>query len=177
MPNNPPQLLTHTDDCICVRGGRIIDPSANRDEVADLYIEEGKIVERLSSDASGMITIDAEGQVVTPGFIDMHVHLREPGFEYQETIVSGARAAGAGGFTAVACMPNTNPAIDNAEVVRFVHDQARIADSRVHPIGAITKGARGGTTGGNRGYGRSRYCRHIRWIAVCGRLRSDAPRP
>lgn len=142
MPNNHPRTLTDARSAILIRGGHLIDPAASRDEVGDLRIENGKIVERFTDGVEPVI-LDAAGKWVTPGLIDMHTHLREPGYEYQETILSGARAAGAGGFTAVACMPDTSPVIDNAEGVRFVREQARLADARVYPIGAITKGSRG----------------------------------
>lgn len=145
MSNKRPQTLTDHRSVIRIRGGRIIDPASGRDEVGDLWIEQGRIVEHPSDipQASDPFILEADGRVVTPGLVDMHVHLQEPGYEYRETISSGARAAGAGGFTAVACMPDTNPAIDNVEVVRFVHEQARSADARVYPIGAITKGSQG----------------------------------
>ena len=143
MPNNEPEVLTGENTTFCIRGGRIVDPSSGRDEIGDIWVVQGKIADG-SDDANGTSAIiEAEGLVVTPGLIDTRVHLREPGFEYQETIVSGARSAAAGGFTGVVCMPNTNPTADSAEVVRFIHEQARSADTRVHPVGAATKGTQG----------------------------------
>ncbi|MFN0149879.1 MAG: dihydroorotase [bacterium] len=126
-----------------IRGARIVDPATGRDEVGDLLIDGARVAERGAS-ASGAEVIDAKGLVLMPGAIDVHVHLREPGREDEETIESGARAAIAGGFTAVACMPNTEPALDNQGAVRFVTAKAREAGlARVFPIGAITVGRAG----------------------------------
>lgn len=143
MPNKEPEVLTGADTTFCISGGRIVDPSSGRDEIGDLWVAQGKIVDGPDDANGASAIIEAEGLVVTPGLIDARVHLREPGFEYQETIVSGARAAAAGGFTGVVCMPNTNPVADNAEVVRYILEQARPADARVHPVGAATKGTQG----------------------------------
>src|SRR5207245_1390493 len=102
-----------------IRNGRVIDPANKRDEVADLFIVDGKIAEskiqkgQSGSDKSKIDEIDAKGLIVAPGLIDIHVHLREPGFGHKETIASGARAAAAGGFTTIVCMPNTSPSADN----------------------------------------------------------------
>jgi dihydroorotase len=129
---------------LVIRGGRLIDPATGRDEIGDLWVSDGVIVEPLPElPSAALAVIDAEGLIVAPGLIDMHVHLREPGHEYRETIRSGARAAAAGGWTGIACMPDTSPAIDNAELVRFIHDQARAAAVRVHVVGAITRGRQG----------------------------------
>jgi dihydroorotase len=132
---------------LILRRGRIIDPSQKLDKVADLGIENGRIVEiapRISR--RGRKEIDARGVIVAPGFIDMHVHLREPGREDAETIESGTNAAARGGFTAVACMPNTQPANDSEAVTAFILERAReVAKIPVYPIGAITKGSRGET--------------------------------
>jgi dihydroorotase len=132
---------------LILRRGRIIDPSQKLDKVADLGIENGRIVEiapRISR--RGRKEIDARGLIVAPGFIDMHVHLREPGREDAETIESGTNAAARGGFTAVACMPNTQPANDSEAVTAFILERAReVAKIPVYPIGAITKGSRGET--------------------------------
>ncbi|MDY6790878.1 MAG: dihydroorotase [Thermodesulfobacteriota bacterium] len=130
---------------ILIKGGRVIDPG-NFNGIADVLIENGKIVEiqeGTSTKAEGR-TIDATGKIVTPGLIDMHVHLREPGHEYKETIQSGCLAAAAGGFTAICCMPNTNPVNDNSQVTRFILQRAMVADTvRVYPVAAISKGLAG----------------------------------
>ncbi|MDX2182113.1 MAG: dihydroorotase [Bryobacteraceae bacterium] len=130
---------------LLIRGGRIVDPASGFDKTADLLIANGivrRIAERISAPEAE--TIDAHGLVVAPGFIDMHVHLREPGFVHAETIETGARAAAAGGFTSVACMPNTNPVNDSAHVTRYIVERAqRDAAVNVFPIGAITKGSLG----------------------------------
>ncbi len=98
-----------------IRNGRIIDPANKRDEIGDLAIVDGKIAElsAICDPKSAIEEIDAKGLIVAPGLIDIHVHLREPGFGHKETIESGARAAAAGGFTTIVCMPNTSPAADN----------------------------------------------------------------
>lgn len=128
-------------DTVLIRGGRVIDPAQQIDEVLDLAIADGKVValgKRLGAAAGS--EIDAAGRIVAPGLIDMHVHLREPGFEDKETIQSGGEAAAAGGFTAVACMPNTDPPLDNDSQIEFVLRQAaRASGARVYPIGALTK--------------------------------------
>ncbi len=130
---------------LLIRNGRVICPATGHDGVADVLIEDGRIAavgERLS--ASGAETVDAAGLVVAPGFIDIHVHLREPGFTHCETIATGSRAAAAGGFTTVCCMPNTNPVNDSATVTTYIVEKARReAVVRVCPIGAITKGSEG----------------------------------
>lgn len=130
---------------LLIKGGRIIDPSQKLDKVADLMIEDGHIgsIEDSLSDNDAE-TFDAAGLIVAPGFIDLHVHLREPGEEYKETLASGAAAAVAGGFTSICAMPNTNPVNDNASVTRFIIDKAREAGlARVYPIGAITRESKG----------------------------------
>ncbi|HMQ16285.1 MAG TPA: dihydroorotase [Phycisphaerae bacterium] len=128
-----------------IRGGRIVDPSQNLDEVGNLIIADGKVAAiGRAAGADAERTIDARGLIVAPGLIDMHVHLREPGNEERETIESGTAAAAAGGFTAVACMPNTSPPLDSDAEIEFVLRQAaRVASTRVYPIGAITKGRAG----------------------------------
>jgi dihydroorotase len=131
---------------LLIRGGRIVDPSQSIDAKRDLRIRGGLIVEigENLAPAPGEQVFEAEKMIVAPGFIDMHVHLREPGAPEKETIGTGTEAAVRGGFTAVACMPNTNPALDSADVL---HDlKARIdagARCRVHPIGAVTRGRKG----------------------------------
>jgi dihydroorotase len=128
---------------LVIKNGRVIDPWSEYDGVADVLIVDGRILgigEGLSAEDS----LDASGLIVAPGFIDMHVHLREPGFEHAETIDSGARAAAAGGFTTICPMPNTSPVNDNATVTSYIVDKARRhAIVNVFPIGAITKGSAG----------------------------------
>ena len=130
---------------LVIRNGRVIDPAAQTDCIADVLISGGRIVgvaENLAAPAGEVF--DATGLVVAPGFIDMHVHLREPGFEHAETIESGARAAAAGGFTSVCAMPNTKPVNDSATVTSYIVERARrLAPVNVFPIGAITKGSAG----------------------------------
>lgn len=130
-----------------IEGGRVVDPSQDLDEICDVLVEDGRIAAIGSSLGKGGPSgeaVSAKGLVVSPGLIDMHVHLREPGREDEETIASGARAAVAGGFTAVACMPNTEPPIEGDEGVKLVLAKARDADSaRVYPIAAVTKGLKG----------------------------------
>jgi dihydroorotase len=126
---------------LVIAGGTIVDPVAGTARVGDLVIEDGKIG---TGSADGDAVFDARGLVVTPGLFDMHVHLREPGHEYKETVRTGVQAALAGGFTAVACMANTEPVNDNAAVTQYILDRARIAaGARVHPIGAVSQGLKG----------------------------------
>jgi dihydroorotase len=128
---------------VIIKNGRVIDPASGRDEVADVWIE-GDMIRGVGSGLTGGEVFDATGMIVAPGFIDMHVHLREPGFEYAETIESGARAAAAGGFTSICPMPNTSPVNDNATVTSYIIEKARKhAIVNVFPIGAITKGSAG----------------------------------
>ena len=127
---------------IVIRGGRLLDPAASRDEIADLLIEDGRIGgSGRELGAEGAVEIDAAGAWVVPGFVDLHTHLREPGQEYKEDIASGGRAAVAGGFSAVACMANTQPVNDDPSVTEYILDRAR-ADSpaRIYPIAAATRG-------------------------------------
>ncbi|MDE2125841.1 MAG: dihydroorotase [Armatimonadetes bacterium] len=127
-------------------GGRVIDPSQGIDRPADLLIVNGKVeaVLQPGEDAASDERLDVTGLTVCPGFIDIHVHLREPGFEYKEDIESGSAAAAAGGFTRICCMPNTNPAIDTASVCRHIIERAAgVGKAHVHPIGAATRGMEG----------------------------------
>lgn len=128
-----------------IKNGRVLDPANRLDKVCDILIEDGKIA-KVGADlsAAGAEIIDAAGKVVTPGLIDMHVHLREPGQEAKEDFVSGSRAAAAGGYTTIATMPNTKPVVDNAALVRSLQKRAA-EESLVHIaiIGALTKGQRG----------------------------------
>ena len=131
---------------LLIRGGRVIDPSRGTDGVADLYLKDGKIeaVGRNIPSQPGAEVLDATGRVVAPGLIDLHVHLREPGFEHAETIATGALSAVAGGFTAVCAMPNTDPVTDSQATVGFVVRQSiRAGKARVYPIGAVSMGQRG----------------------------------
>jgi dihydroorotase len=128
-----------------VRGGRVIDPSQGLDALRDVVIENGRIsaIEE-HADVRDARVVDAGGAYVAPGFIDMHVHLREPGQAYKETVATGVAAAVAGGFTAVACMPNTEPALDSATIVHDVLRRAEAAGlARVYPIGALTRARAG----------------------------------
>jgi len=126
-----------------IRNGRVIDPANKRDEVGDVYIENGKIVaskSEIRSPKSEIEEIDASGLIIAPGLIDMHVHLREPGFSHKETIESGARAAAAGGFTTILCMPNTSPPADDPSTIAWIKDRAaETACVNVLPTGAISK--------------------------------------
>ena len=125
---------------LLIKNGRIIDPANKVDEVGDVLVRDGKIAEvgKISADGAEQI-INAKGMLVVPGLIDMHVHLREPGDEEEETIASGSAAAVAGGFTLIVCMPNTDPAIDNEATVDFVYRQAaqagKAADEKSAAIG------------------------------------------
>jgi len=135
-----------------IKGGRVIDPAFGFGKDACVFIKDGKIASIETESAAVRRTlksfdddqvINADGKFVVPGLIDIHVHLREPGQEGAETIKSGCRAAAAGGFTSVCCMPNTMPRIDNQETVKFIQDRAKNADARVYVVGAITKNIAG----------------------------------
>ncbi|MBI4330479.1 MAG: dihydroorotase [Chloroflexi bacterium] len=135
-------------DSVLIKHGHIIDPSHNIDFVGDILVIDGKVETtgksvRASSDTL-IPVVDASGLIVCPGFIDLHCHLREPGFEDKETIATGARAAAAGGFTTVCCMPNTNPPIDSRSVVNLILEKAaQSGGARVLPIGCVSKGRKG----------------------------------
>jgi dihydroorotase len=133
-------------EVLFIEGGRVIDPASGTDGVRTVVVRDGKIAEvaeRLERPRDARV-FDARGKWVTPGFIDLHVHLREPGQEYKETVATGARAAVAGGFTAVCAMPNTKPVNDNASVTELVLARAAAAGlARVYPVGAISKGSNG----------------------------------
>jgi dihydroorotase len=128
-----------------IKNGRVLDPSQDIDRISDVAIQDGVVAQiGLDLDSSGSTVFDASGMIVSPGFIDMHVHLREPGFEHAETIETGSRAAAAGGFTSVCCMPNTQPVNDSATVTSYIVDRARrFARVNVYPVGAITKNSAG----------------------------------
>ena len=131
---------------VLIKNGQVIDPANKVDEKLDVLLSDGRIA-RLgkpgSIPAEGAQVVEASSRLVVPGLIDMHVHLREPGFEYKETIKTGAAAAKAGGFTSVCSMPNTNPVNDSRSVTEFILSEADDALARVFPIGAITKGSKG----------------------------------
>jgi dihydroorotase len=130
---------------IILKGARIVDPAINLDDTLDMLIEDGKIValERINTDGFEGEILDVCDKTISPGWIDMHVHLREPGREDEETVESGSLAAANGGFTAVCCMPNTTPAIDSQEIIQYIKDRARDSLVNVHPIAAITKNREG----------------------------------
>lgn len=132
---------------ILFRGGRLVDPVSGRDEVGDLLVEDGRITAVGGTlEAPDAQVIEASGLVVCPGLVDMHVHLREPGYTHKETIATGRLAAAAGGFTAIACMPNTRPVLDTPEWVRYVlAEAAAIPGPRVLPIAALSMGQNGET--------------------------------
>jgi dihydroorotase len=137
---------------LVIKGGHVIDPALGFGADAHVFIKDGLIADiagdspKVRKRIAGLDknrVVDAKGKLVVPGLIDMHVHLREPGREDEETVETGCRAAAAGGFTSVCCMPNTTPRIDNQETVKFVQDRAKNADARVYVVGAITKNIEG----------------------------------
>jgi dihydroorotase len=133
---------------IWIKGGHLIDPTSKTDGPRDLLIENGRVVAvdtKLNANPRDVQVIDATGLVVTPGLVDIHVHLREPGQSYKETVASGTAAAAAGGFTSVAAMPNTIPVNDSVEITRWMQAPERDARARVYPIGAATVGSLGAT--------------------------------
>jgi len=131
---------------ILIKNGLIIDTIKNKEYIADLYIEDGRIVDikdNIKVDAKEVFEIDAKDHSILPGLIDMHVHLRDPGFEEKETIETGARAALAGGITSIACMPNTEPVIDSPSLVSYITGKAPGTGCNVYPVAAMTKGLEG----------------------------------
>ncbi len=132
---------------LLIKGGRVIDPANGVDEILDIFVRDGIIADLkkvFGPVEQGIKAIDATGKTVVPGFVDMHVHLREPGYEEKETIETGCLAAAAGGITTVACMANTLPVNDNASVTRFILERAKAVGSLdVLPVGAVSKGLRG----------------------------------
>ena len=132
-------------EILCITGGRVIDPANNRDEIADLYVRDGKVVASLSdAERKAATTFEAKGLIVCPGFVDLHTHLREPGDGHKETIASGTRAAAAGGYTSIVCMPNTKPPADNAGTIQFINERIeRDAVVNVFPTGCLTVGREG----------------------------------
>ncbi len=136
---------------LAILGGRVIDPESGLDRIADILVQDGLIRKILpksvrvksSAKIEAKEIIDAKGKIVVPGLIDIHVHLREPGREDEETIYTGSCAAVAGGFTSICCMPNTEPPIDNQEAVKFVYDKAKQAKCKIFCVGAVTKGQKG----------------------------------
>ncbi len=134
-------LSTTHHDAMVIRGGRVIDPATGRDEVVDVAIADGVIAQAPHRNA---FVLDATGLIVCPGLMDIHVHLREPGQAHKETIETGTAAAAAGGFTSVACMPNTQPALDTPDIIRWVIGRAEETNHcAVAPVAAITQGRRG----------------------------------
>jgi len=130
---------------LLIRSGRVIDPKNRIDAKIDILIENGKIakVGKNLKAPGGAKIFDAEGCIAAPGFIDLHTHLREPGYEYKETIETGAQAAAAGGFTAICCMPNTDPVNDDQSVTKFITERAKSAEVNVIPVGAVSKDLKG----------------------------------
>lgn len=132
---------------LLIQNGHVVDPANGRDGVMDILVENGlvkKVGENLSADGKDGTVIDASGKTVVPGLVDMHCHLRDPGFEYKETIETGTKSAAKGGITSVACMPNTKPVVDNKAVVAYILKTAQETGSvHVYPIGSVTKGQKG----------------------------------
>lgn len=125
---------------LLIKNVHAVDPSSELDEIVDIYSEDGFIKKIGKIDCEADRIIDGNGLVAFPGLFDMHVHLRDPGFTYKEDIITGTDAAKAGGFTGIACMPNTKPVTDNAEIVEYILKKAESTGIRVYPIGCVTKG-------------------------------------
>ena len=139
-----PKKGDRTVETIFIKGVRILDPAQGRDEMGNILITDGKIAAvGQVAQPDGAQIIDGTGLCASPGFVDIHVHLRDPGFTHKEDIFSGCRAAAAGGFTAVACMPNTNPPLDTPQSLTQLLERAKAADARIYPVAAITRGQQG----------------------------------
>ena len=135
-----------TNKNILIKSGRVIDPAGEKEFESDIYIKGGLVAEigkGIKPEENDIAEIDAKGMIVCPGFVDIHVHLREPGFEDKETITSGTLAAVKGGITSIACMPNTNPPVDREHLVKYIIDKAKSASCKVFPVAAMTKSLKG----------------------------------
>jgi len=131
---------------VLVKSGRVIDPEKGKEFVSDIYIKNGivaRVKENIKAVGNDTVKIDAKGCIVCPGFVDMHVHLRDPGFEDEETIESGALSAVKGGITTVACMPNTSPPIDSESMVKYILEKSQSAACKILPVAAMTRGLKG----------------------------------
>lgn len=128
---------------LLIKNGRVIDPLQQLDQICDIYIENSIIKSIGKLEKTADTVIDATGLVVSPGLIDMHVHLRDPGFTHKEDIVTGCEAAAAGGVTSVVAMPNTNPVTDSEETIKYILDKSKYANAHVYPVASITKGLLG----------------------------------
>lgn len=131
---------------VLIKSGRVIDPEKGKEFVSDIYIKNGivaRIKENIKAVRNDTVKIDAKGCIVCPGFVDMHVHLRDPGFEDEETIESGALSAVKGGITTVACMPNTSPPIDSESMVKYILEKSQSAACKILPVAAMTRGLKG----------------------------------
>src|SRR6476646_3052583 len=140
--------MKRENQSLLIKGGRLIDPAAKIDATMDVLLRDGQVAEIAppgKTRATAHEKFDARGLIVAPGFIDLHVHLREPGQGYKETIASGTAAAAAGGFTSVCTMPNTAPVVDTADWVAWLRHPERGALVSVFPIAAATRGSKGGT--------------------------------
>ena len=129
---------------ILLKNSYVVDYKSDFEGVCDIFIEDGIISEMgLDINKNADETIDCKGYTVLPGLFDMHVHFRDPGQTHKEDIITGGDAAAAGGVTGVACMPNTNPVVDNAEIVKYIIDKAKQSKTKVYPVASITKGLKG----------------------------------
>ena len=148
---------TNSMPTLLIRNGRVINPSQSMDRVTDLLVRDGRVAATAAPGNGADLVIDAAGKIVAPGLINMHVHLREPGREEDETIETGTAAALAGGFTSIACIPNTDPPLDSQGAVEFVHHQAaRARNCNVFVVGCVSKNREGKRAGGDRPIGRRR---------------------